>query len=765
MKLVRYQSWDEVGQLAGHWNALLAASASDTIFLTWEWVEAWWKNYGAGRRLFVLAAWNGDELVGIAPFYVDRVTRWGTDWNCLKLVGDGSGDSGYLDCIVRRGSESEVITTWVDYLERYRKEWDVLEFHGTRWDGPCLAALEARARENSWRLHSAPTPCGTLPLPQRWDDYLRVLKPRFRTNLRACLTFLEQQIRLVPAECREPAQLEDWLPILFDLHTRCCPRKGQSGVCRNPAKQGFYQDVSRAGLKRGWLAFHRLDWATRPLAMQYGFLYRNRFYLLKEGYDPAFESLRPDVILRGQLIRRWIEAGVEEYDFPPGVAPDKMDWGTQQKFCVRITLAPHRNSASVFVDGPGLYEQMRQKVRPVIPKAVLSLRRKWKEARFDRNGKPNPMVVSQDLVKRAAWWCAARVCALTPMGRLGRRLASRYSFVPHPGGPLPFSVRRRIVPIVHIFLYHRINHAPDSFLGALPLSIFRAQMEHVARSFSVVSLDQIARGDFPENRHKYYAAITFDDGYRDNFTHAFPVLREFGIPATIFLITGCIEQSQLPWYDQVSLALNLTTERRLELGGADSSNVSLEGDANRVRAMKMVLEWLWAMPESERLRSMAELFQALQVPAHLNLPNFMLNWDEIRQMAKHGITFGAHTVTHPVLAKLSRPRLEQEILGSKKTIEDRLQLPVRHFSYPFGQRFDFNEEAKRVVQQAGFETAVTTLKGFNSPEDDPFELKRFNPWETDPAIFSFKLDWYRFFGVRQEDRSPSLFVEAGFREG
>jgi peptidoglycan/xylan/chitin deacetylase (PgdA/CDA1 family) len=121
----------------------------------------------------------------------------------------------------------------------------------------------------------------------------------------------------------------------------------------------------------------------------------------------------------------------------------------------------------------------------------------------------------------------------------------------------------------------------------------------------------------------------------------------------------------------------------------------------------------------------------------------MLGWNEIRQMNKNGISFGAHTVTHPVLGSLPVSRLQEEIAGSKATVENRLQVPVRHFAYPFGKQADFIGEAKQVVQAAGFQTAVTTVAGFNGPGQDLLELKRFNINESDPALFGLKYDWSR----------------------
>jgi peptidoglycan/xylan/chitin deacetylase (PgdA/CDA1 family) len=218
-----------------------------------------------------------------------------------------------------------------------------------------------------------------------------------------------------------------------------------------------------------------------------------------------------------------------------------------------------------------------------------------------------------------------------------------------------------------------------------------------------------------------------------------------GIPATIFLTTGYIESRQLPWYDQVRLAFKLTGERQLSLQEVTGLTISLDDELARLKAMKLSLDWLRTSTDDSRLIALPKLFEELHVPGDLNLPGHMLGWNEVRHMSREGIAFGAHTITHPVLEGLDAFRLKDEIIGSRKTLEDRLQLPVKHFAYPFGKPADFGLDAKSIVREAGFQTAVTTLSGFNGPETDRLELRRVSLNEPDSGLFGLKLDWSRMF--------------------
>lgn len=342
-------------------------------------------------------------------------------------------------------------------------------------------------------------------------------------------------------------------------------------------------------------------------------------------------------------------------------------------------------------------------------------------------------------------WCASRLYSRTVLGGAVRRFASRY--ICHPGNGARFGMRlhRRRAYALQIFIFHNVNDAGNSFFESMPVSQFRMQMEYLARNFQVVSMDQIADGDFPTGEGKCHVAVTFDDGYRDNFLHAFPILKQLGIPATIFLAAGSIESGEMPWYDKVRLAFMLTPLVRGSFADLGGPEFVLDSERVRVAAVRQVLAWLRQAGDATRLQALQQLYDLLRVPPTLNLPGTMLNWDEIREMRANGISFGAHTITHPVLAALPVERQEEEIVGSKKLIEARLQARVRHFAYPFGKPGDIGPEAKRIVRQAGYETAVTTVYGTNDPQQDPFELKRFCLLEGDPGIFGLKVDWNRMY--------------------
>jgi peptidoglycan/xylan/chitin deacetylase (PgdA/CDA1 family) len=125
----------------------------------------------------------------------------------------------------------------------------------------------------------------------------------------------------------------------------------------------------------------------------------------------------------------------------------------------------------------------------------------------------------------------------------------------------------------------------------------------------------------------------------------------------------------------------------------------------------------------------------------------MLSWDEVAALRGLGFAIGAHTVTHPIMSRLSSGQVRDEVYGSKAAIEKTLGAPVRAFAYPNGSAADYNEAVTRVVREAGFTCAVTTKRGLNDTDTPVLELKRGGPWEQHVPTYALKLAYYHATGA------------------
>jgi peptidoglycan/xylan/chitin deacetylase (PgdA/CDA1 family) len=292
-----------------------------------------------------------------------------------------------------------------------------------------------------------------------------------------------------------------------------------------------------------------------------------------------------------------------------------------------------------------------------------------------------------------------------------------------------------------ILTYHRVNDDGDPFFSALPTAVFERQMRHVARNYRVLPLEDLVerlqRGGLPRNT----LAITFDDGYRDNLTHAAPILSRLGLPATIFLATGFIGTAEVPWFDRLAHGLKKSTMDAVRTPWGDE--LALSGLPARMRAMERTLEHFKRVPDEERHRGLDELLTALGVTDQRIFKNLMLSWDDVHAVRGLGFSIGAHTVNHPILSRVTPQRAWTEILGSRTMIESACGAAPRAFAYPNGGTEDYTETVKRLVREAGFTCAVTTRFGLNTSNTNPWELRRGGPWEHHLPTFALKLAWYR----------------------
>lgn len=294
-----------------------------------------------------------------------------------------------------------------------------------------------------------------------------------------------------------------------------------------------------------------------------------------------------------------------------------------------------------------------------------------------------------------------------------------------------------------ILLFHRVNDELEPYFTGVPVATFRAQARMLARHWNVLPLrelvDLAARGRVPRRG----VAITFDDGYRDNYEFAYPVLAELRLPATIFLATGAIETGCPLWHDRVFDAFRRTRAQRLVLGPL---NLSMDSSARKSRALDGLLQHLRAQTPEEREVAVCAALRALGLEENRALGDRMLTWAQVGEMRAGGIDFGAHSVTHPILTRIPLEEALREILDSRHQVEKHVGAPVDLFAYPNGSRSDFNEVLKALLRDAGFRAAATTIWGSNPVKGDPFELKRVGAWDADPRASALRLGWYRVSG-------------------
>jgi peptidoglycan/xylan/chitin deacetylase (PgdA/CDA1 family) len=282
--------------------------------------------------------------------------------------------------------------------------------------------------------------------------------------------------------------------------------------------------------------------------------------------------------------------------------------------------------------------------------------------------------------------------------------------------------RRRQGNDICVLGLHRVLNSEESLhANSLPGILFRqstfeAVLEHLSRHYLAIPLAVfLLKERFPSPSHKLPCLLTFDDGWRDNYTTALPILRKYNLPATIFAVTGLIGTSMTFWVEQLGRIWK-DSGRRAALIAA------VTGAANGAEpAFEAMVENLKHLPSARREQVLASVLASSNSPDDEARGDRMLTWDEARALQEAGVEIEAHSVTHPLLVYEDDETVGRELSQSKQTLEEKLGKRVRAFAYPNGT---WDERVRKMVEEAGYECAFVTEKGWHRRGADRFTIRR-----------------------------------------
>lgn len=301
-----------------------------------------------------------------------------------------------------------------------------------------------------------------------------------------------------------------------------------------------------------------------------------------------------------------------------------------------------------------------------------------------------------------------------------------------------------------IVLFHRVLSEPDSIF---PDEMHRTQFDAIcgwlAQWYRVLPLDlaveKLAQGTLPERA----LSITFDDGYADNHDVAMPILQSHGLSATFFIARGFLDGGRM-WNDTVVESVRGCQKEVLDLSGLDlgcDAEMPLTAPQERRQLAVRLLNAIKYLEPERRLATVSTIAErsAAALPG-----NLMMSSGQLRAMADAGMQIGAHTMTHPILSRLSDAEARREISNSKSQLEELLGRSVSLFAYPNGKpTVDYTSRDVQLVREAGFKAAVSTAYGAAKlRQTDLFQLPRFTPWDKDCARFGLRM--VRNYFVRPE---------------
>jgi peptidoglycan/xylan/chitin deacetylase (PgdA/CDA1 family) len=300
--------------------------------------------------------------------------------------------------------------------------------------------------------------------------------------------------------------------------------------------------------------------------------------------------------------------------------------------------------------------------------------------------------------------------------------------------PLVAALRMSMLTEVTILAYHRVldnwnekNFPFDPELISASTNEFRWQMKYVRDRYTPITFE--ALGAHLEGKNTLPSKpliVTFDDGFDDNYIHAFPILRELELQATFFISTGYIGQSRTFWFDW----LHYLVKRYLPVRTIRFCELELP----QTRATKQiedqignVLAYAKRLPDIQLRSALVALEKmiGIEYPQSGFPESLPLNWEQVREMSANGQEFGSHSASHPVLTNLTPEMLQVELINSKARLEEEIQRPVIVMSYPDGNSLAFNDNVIDAVRNAGYRFGASYVGGTNNLNQlHHFRLKR-----------------------------------------
>ncbi|HVJ88806.1 MAG TPA: polysaccharide deacetylase family protein, partial [Labilithrix sp.] len=284
-------------------------------------------------------------------------------------------------------------------------------------------------------------------------------------------------------------------------------------------------------------------------------------------------------------------------------------------------------------------------------------------------------------------------------------------------------------PMLLVLVYHRIMRPRDckydpNVIEATPEQ-FDEQMAILRKRHDVADPQEMRELiAAPKKLRHARIGITFDDGYRDNYTYAFPILKSHGLRAMFFLPTHFVGQKHLTWWDQIAWVVRNSTRRSLTFKYPKNVVVTVDPD-DPTLAIRQVLHLLTKNPSVDRQRFMAEVQEVcgLDAPAQAEDRQF-LSWEEAGEMERDGMTMGSHTHSHEILARLSEPEQKEQCQRSRDLLVEN-NLKADCLAYPVGHLDSFSAGTIDLAKRAGYSFAFTNYGGVNTPERmDPFRVRR-----------------------------------------
>ena len=325
--------------LQSTWDSILQQNSVKSIFLTREWASAWWKNYGEDKELWLLAAWDEDLLVGIAPLMLIKKRKYGLMFRVLKPLSAPDCDvSGFL----LRDESLYVLNAFCKYILDQQRLWDVIQVSEFRQDNPQTGFLLEHFSKAGFKTHITTSQHFYIPIEGDWQTYFDHTPKNLKHDITRRLKHADRLGKLSLRHIKGRDVTWENFQTIFQIN-----ETGHfTDLYKSTRDQNFHHDLMESMQERGWIDIYFLYLDDAPLAFRYGFIYENRF----EDWRASFNQLHPQLSSGKLLMQKTLEDqfnhGYKEFDFLRGTDTYKTRWHPLPREYAAIRLASIKRVAA-----------------------------------------------------------------------------------------------------------------------------------------------------------------------------------------------------------------------------------------------------------------------------------------------------------------------------------------------------------------------------------------------------------------------------------
>ena len=278
--------------------------------------------------------------------------------------------------------------------------------------------------------------------------------------------------------------------------------------------------------------------------------------------------------------------------------------------------------------------------------------------------------------------------------------------------------------MIYNFLFHRVNPKRDALWDPMDVHLFDRCIKYISKNFDVRLAEDIYVNGSKNTSRKKVATIMFDDGYKDNFDFAAPILKKYGCKASFYIVTNCIELNIPTWTHVLEYYFSNTKQARFNFNFdfiPEELNIQgLKSKEERIAYVKKLKPMLKNIPSHQREILLEDLQSTCK---DIKLPELMMSWEDLKTLRKEGHYIGSHTVSHSPLGTIKDlSRLTEEIKQSGEIIKSKLGYFPLSISYPVGS---YNDDTKKISKACGYKFGLAVKQNIHDPnKEDIFEISR-----------------------------------------